>query len=107
MADLTANNEVKKIEDRITQLKTQSQMRLKQEIDKLKARQQTILARQKLRERKDRTRRLIQIGAVVEKYLQVHTPEQAELLGQFIINDKDLLQKVTRYIVASPQKTEN
>ena len=42
---------------------------LRKQITQLKARQKTVLARSKEKERKQRTRRLIQNGALAEKYL--------------------------------------
>lgn len=40
--------------------------KLEEKINQLKAQKQAILAREKEKERKDRTRRLIQIGAIIE-----------------------------------------
>lgn len=84
------NDQLQKIEQRMAQLKAQKQ---------------AILNREKEKERKERTRRLIQVGAVVEKYLQVSTPEQAELLGEFMTADKELFNQFARYLAAK-QKPE-
>lgn len=51
---------------------------LERKIEQLRSRKQQIEVRVKERERKERTRRLIQIGAVFEKWWDVQTPEEAE-----------------------------
>lgn len=40
--------------------------KIEEKINQLKAQKQALLAREKEKERKDRTRRLIQIGAIIE-----------------------------------------
>ena len=40
--------------------------KLEEKINQLKAQKQAILSREKEKERKDRTRRLIQVGAIIE-----------------------------------------
>jgi phage shock protein A len=52
--------------------------KLEKKIQQLKAQKQAIIAREKEKERKARTRRLIQIGALAEKYLDIHSPEDME-----------------------------
>jgi len=42
--------------------------RISEKLEHMKAQRQDILAREKKRQRKERTRRLIQIGALSEKY---------------------------------------
>lgn len=51
---------------------------LERKIEQLRSRKQQIEVRVKERERKERTRRLIQIGAVFEKWWDVQKPEEAE-----------------------------
>lgn len=53
---------------------------LQKKIQTLKAREHKIIAEQKQKERKERTRRLIQHGAIIEKYLGQLTPQQVEYL---------------------------
>ena len=43
--------------------------KLREKMSQMKAREQAIIARDKERQRKERTRRLIQNGALAEKYL--------------------------------------
>lgn len=63
--------------------------KIEQKIKQLKAQKQAIVQREKEKERKARTRRLIQIGALAEKYLDIHTPEDMEnWLKEFVGQDK-------------------
>lgn len=52
--------------------------RIEEKMAQLKAQKQAILQREKARERKERTRRLIQVGALAEKFFGVKTPEEYE-----------------------------
>lgn len=55
-------------------------LEVEQKIEQLRAQKQQLETRVKEKERKERTRRLIQIGAVFEKWWDVQTPEEAEAL---------------------------
>lgn len=71
----TNNNEkLKKIDEKMAQLKAQKQ---------------AIINREKVKERKNRTRRLIQNGALAEKYLccEKLTPEQFEIFLQKLVQN--------------------
>ena len=57
----------KVFEDKIAEIKAKRD----EEIKKVKLQQQAALNREKAKERKARTRRLIQFGALVEKYFDV------------------------------------
>lgn len=50
---------------------------LAEKIKQLEARKKDLLARTKAKQRKERTRRLIQIGAIIES-IGINTPELAE-----------------------------
>ena len=52
--------------------------KLEEKISKLKAQKQALVAREKEKARKERTRRLIQIGALFESYVGVCSVEEAE-----------------------------
>lgn len=59
-----------------------------EKIKKLKAKKNKILAREKEKERKARTRNLIQIGAIISN-MKIDTPEKAEkLLNEYQNNEK-------------------
>lgn len=62
--------------------------KIEQKINQLKAQKQAILAREKEKERKARTRRLIQIGAIIEN-MGIDTVELADKFkSYFEDNDK-------------------
>ncbi|MFV8253136.1 hypothetical protein ACRCJZ_08635 [Aerococcus urinaeequi] len=65
---------------------TQEQTNIKKSFQELNRIQQQI-QREKIRERKQRTRRLIQKGALAEKYFQIEnlTPDETELFFKKII----------------------
>lgn len=49
-------------------------------------------------DRKDRTRRLIQIGAVIERYFGIDSIEEAEALGQIAAVDPKKLENLKTLI---------
>jgi len=60
--------------------------RISEKLEHIKAQRQDILAREKKRQRKERTRRLIQIGALSEKYFDwkdVHPAQFEKFLKVF------------------------
>jgi len=60
--------------------------RIHEKLEHMKAQRQDILARDRKRQRKERTRRLIQIGALSEKYFgfkDVHPVEFEKFLKMF------------------------
>lgn len=63
MAEQTKDERIKKIDEKMAQLKAQ---------------RQALISRGKEKERKIRTRRLIQIGALAEKYLNCEGVEPSE-----------------------------
>lgn len=73
----TENERIKELEEKIAQMKAQ-----KQKLEN----------RQKEKERKARTKRLIQIGALAEKYIakgQIWTPEVWEIRLQHLLEDRE------------------
>ena len=68
------DNKLRKIDEKMAQLKAQKQ---------------AIINREKAKERKNRTRRLIQNGALAEKYLccEKLTPEQFEIFLQKLVQN--------------------
>ena len=61
--------------------------KLNKKIAQLKSKEQAIVARDKQRKRKERTRRLIQNGALAEKYLGYTDiePVEFEMVLQYIV----------------------
>jgi phage shock protein A len=53
----------------MTESETKQLEKIREKIAQMKQREKTIIARDKTRQRKERTRRLIQNGALAEKYL--------------------------------------
>jgi len=57
-------------------------------IQQLKNQKQVLLTKERQKERKERTHRLIQVGAIFEKYLNITTVEQAEEIAKRIAETK-------------------
>jgi len=53
----------------MTEKESKQLEKIREKIAQMRAKEQTIIAKDKQRKRKERTRRLIQIGAIAEKYL--------------------------------------
>lgn len=72
----------------LTEKEAQQLEKLRNKMAQMKAQEKTIIAREKDRQRKVRTRRLIQLGALAEKYLNCCgiMPAEFETLLQKIIN---------------------
>jgi hypothetical protein len=67
-------------------------------IQQLNAQKQAILNREKEIERKTRTRRLIEIGAIIEKGLNISSKHKALALLEYLTKYEDNLKKLTEYI---------
>ncbi|MEB8615820.1 DUF3847 domain-containing protein [Bacillus cereus] len=65
---------------------------VEQKIEQLRAQKQQLETRVKEKERKERTRRLIQIGAVFEKWWDVQTPDEAEWMIKAMKTDPDMIK---------------
>jgi phage protein D len=89
MADEKAKKAVSSIEDRVKEIE-EKLARHKEQEQKLNALKQGILNREKEKERKARTRRLIQNGALSEQYLRCDgmPPDQYERLLKIMIENK-------------------
>lgn len=61
--------------------------KLDEKINQLKAQKQAILAREKEKERKTRTRRLIQIGAIIDS-MGINSVELADILKNHFENNE-------------------
>lgn len=73
--------------------------KIDEQIEKLKARKQAVLNREKQQERKNRTRRLIQMGALIEKYFGFSTIEETEALAGIFTADPQKLDEL-KHLVA-------
>lgn len=78
-------------------MNTEKIEQLEKKIEQLKAQKQAIIAREKEKERKERTRRLIQIGAVIESRLTL-TLSETEFLCDYFHEQPLELDKVKNYI---------
>lgn len=54
---------------------------LEEKIEQMKVKKQQVESRMKEKERKERTRRLIQVGAIFEKYFEISDVDQAEKIA--------------------------
>lgn len=63
---------------------------LEEKMEQIKARKQQVASRIQQKERKERTRRLIQVGAIFEKYFDIVGEDQAEKIA---FGMKDAVQK--------------
>lgn len=79
---LNDTDRLDKISKQIEEIKAEKDRKIKQ----LKAQERAILARQKEKERKERTRRLIQIGAIFDS-IGINTLEKANLFKNEFDND--------------------
>ena len=72
---------------RMTENEEKRLQALREKMSQLKAREQAIVNRDKERQRKERTRRLIQNGALAEKYLNCEgmNPEKFELVLKTLV----------------------
>ena len=78
---------------------------LEEKMEQLKARKQQVESRMKEKERKERTRRLIQVGAIFEKYFDIEDVDQAEKIA-FALRDfvKKNKEQIFREIVLKKSK---
>lgn len=63
---------------------------MEKKIEQMKAKKQQVASRVKEKERKERTRRLIQVGAIFEKYFDIEGEKEAE---QIAVGLKKTVQK--------------
>lgn len=71
---------------------------IEKKIQQLHAQKQAILNREKEMERKNRTRRLIEIGAIVEKGLNIKSKHMAIALVEYLTKYEDNFKKLSDYI---------
>ncbi|WP_411335133.1 hypothetical protein ACK1LH_21055 (plasmid) [Metabacillus indicus] len=70
---------------------------LENQMEKIKARKQQLENRLKEKERKERTKRLIEVGAIFEKHFQIESKEEAEKLAlslkKYVLENKEKVMK--------------
>jgi len=79
---------------------------MEEALEGIQIKKQQLIEREKLlrnkianTDRKNRTRRLIQIGAIVEKHLPVVSTFDAEALAEYFVKHPDTLAEVSQYIL--------
>ena len=68
--------------------------KIDEQISKLKAQKQALLNRDRAKDRKLRTRRLIQIGAIFEKCLELNSVEEAEVLARIVAENPGSIEEL-------------
>jgi hypothetical protein len=71
---------------------------IEKKIQQLQAQKQAILYREKQKERKERTKRLIEIGAIIEKGLTVNSKYMALALVDYLTKYEDNFKKLVEYV---------
>jgi len=71
---------------------------VRKKIDQLKAQEQAILSRTKEKERKERTKRLIEIGAIFEKGLKSDTKYKAMAAIKYLMEHDLDFSKLVEYM---------
>jgi type I restriction-modification system DNA methylase subunit len=79
---------------------------MEETLEEIQKKKQQLIEREKLirnkianQDRKDRTRRLIQVGAIVESHLPVVSTFDAEALAKYFDKHPDTLAEVSQYIL--------
>jgi len=83
----------------MTERESQRIARIDEKMEQMKAQKQDILAKEKKRQRNERTRRLIEIGAITEKYLGVKDiqPQYYELFLKAILETDGIKEKIVHF----------
>ena len=81
---------------------------LEEKMEQMKAKKQQVESRLKEKERKERTRRLIQVGAIFEKYFDIVGEDQAEKIafGMKEIVEKNKEQLLNIDVETSKEKNK-
>ncbi len=71
---------------------------LEKQMEQIKAKKQQLASRVQAKERKERTRRLIQVGAIFEKYFDIIGEDQAEKVAygmkDYVKKNKENFEKI-------------
>ncbi len=74
--------------------------KIDEQISKLKAQKQALLNRDRAKDRKLRTRRLIQIGAIFEKCFEIGSVEEAEVFARIAAEDPGRFEELKSMVKA-------
>jgi hypothetical protein len=74
--------------------------KIDEQISKLKAQKQALLNRDRAKDRKLRTRRLIQIGAIIEKCLEINSVEEAEAFARIAAKEPGRFEELKSLVKA-------
>ncbi|MEK5105100.1 hypothetical protein MKX83_24470 [Cytobacillus sp. FSL M8-0252] len=80
---------------------------LEQKMEQIKAKKQQVASRIQQKERKERTRRLIQVGAIFEKYFDINGEKQAEKVAYGMKDAVDKHKEKLLNIDVEKSKQEN
>lgn len=73
---------------------------LEEKMEQIKKKKQQLANRLQVKERKDRTRRLIEVGAIFEKYFEIEDQEEAEKIAislkNYVETNKDKFLSLTK-----------
>lgn len=73
---------------------------LEEQMDKIKARKQQLESRVKEKERRARTKRLIEVGAIFEKHFRIEGQEEAEKIAlslkNYVAKNRDKFLSLTK-----------
>ncbi|MGG3941200.1 hypothetical protein ABEV54_07075 [Peribacillus psychrosaccharolyticus] len=73
---------------------------LEEKMEQIKKKKQQLANRLQVKERKDRTRRLIEVGAIFEKYFEIEGQEEAEKIAislkNYVETNKDKFLTLTK-----------
>lgn len=82
-------------------------LELEEKMEQIKARKQQVASRMQAKERKERTRRLIQVGAIFEKYFDIVGEDQAEKVAYGMKEAVDQYKEKLMNIDVEKSKKEN
>ena len=77
---------------------------IEKKIEELKQKRKEILQSEKSKERKARTRRLIEMGAVIEKELNLKNKDEVLYLCEYLKKYPDNFEKIKKYISDNANK---
>lgn len=73
---------------------------LEEKMEQIKKKKQQLANRLQVKERKERTRRLIEVGAIFEKYFEIEDQEEAEKIAislkNYVETNKDKFLSLTK-----------